>query len=41
MFQQAASQLPPLLIISSLDTFASRLQAVRAGAVGFFTKPVD
>ena len=41
VFQQAASQLPPLLIISSLDTFASRLQAVRAGAVGFFTKPVD
>lgn len=41
VFQQAASQLPPLLIISSLDTFSSRLQAVRAGAVGFFTKPVD
>ena len=41
VFQQAPGQLPPLLIISSLDTFASRLQAVRAGAVGFFTKPVD
>ncbi|WP_425056342.1 diguanylate cyclase [Pseudomonas abyssi] len=41
VFQQAPGQLPPLLIISSLDTFSSRLQAVRAGAVGFFTKPVD
>lgn len=41
LFQQAPGQLPPLLIISSLDTFSSRLQAVRAGAVGFFTKPVD
>ena len=41
VLQQAANPLPPLLIISSLDTFASRLQAVRAGAVGFFTKPVD
>ena len=32
VFQQAPGQLPPLLIISSLDTFSSRLQAVRAGA---------
>ncbi|MGI3129066.1 diguanylate cyclase [Halopseudomonas pachastrellae] len=41
VFQQPPGQLPPLLIISSQDTFASRLQAVRAGAIGFFTKPVD
>lgn len=31
----------PLLVISSDDSFDSRLQAVRAGARGFFTKPVD
>ena len=31
----------PLLVISSDDCFNSRLEAVRAGARGFFTKPVD
>lgn len=31
----------PLLIISQKDNFAMRLEAVRAGAMGFFTRPVD
>lgn len=31
----------PLLVISSDDSFNSRLASVRAGARGFFTKPVD
>jgi len=31
----------PLLVISTQDDFATHLQAVRVGAQGFFTKPVD
>jgi diguanylate cyclase (GGDEF)-like protein len=31
----------PLLVISSQNDFATHLQAVRVGALGFFTKPVD
>ncbi len=31
----------PLLIISQQDNFAMRLEAVRAGAMGFFSRPVD
>ncbi len=31
----------PLLVITTQDDFASRLEAVRVGALGFFTKPVD
>jgi len=40
-FAERDGQAPPLLVISSQDDFISRLQAVRAGACGFFTKPVD
>jgi diguanylate cyclase (GGDEF)-like protein len=40
-FPERDGTAPPLLIISSQDNFISRLQAVRAGACGFFTKPVD
>lgn len=41
---QLQSQLPealPLIAISAQDGFAAQLQAVRAGAQGFFTHPVD
>ncbi|WP_369958521.1 diguanylate cyclase [Pseudomonas benzenivorans] len=31
----------PLLVISTQDDFATHLEAVRVGATGFFTKPVD
>ncbi|WP_043110315.1 GGDEF domain-containing response regulator [Polycyclovorans algicola] len=31
----------PTLVITTRDDFAHRLRAVRAGAVGFFSKPVD
>ncbi|QLC72901.1 diguanylate cyclase [Pseudomonas sp. LPB0260] len=31
----------PLLVISTQDDFATHLRAVRVGALGFFTKPVD
>lgn len=31
----------PLLVITSQDDFATHLEAVRVGAMGFFTKPVD
>ncbi|MBS7691179.1 diguanylate cyclase [Pseudomonas lalucatii] len=31
----------PLLVISTQDDFATHLEAVRIGATGFFTKPVD
>ena len=31
----------PLLVISTCDDFATQLEAVRVGAQGFFTKPVD
>jgi len=40
-FAERGEHAPPLLVISSQDNFISRLQAVRAGADGFFTKPVD
>ncbi|WP_341706713.1 diguanylate cyclase [Halopseudomonas sp.] len=41
IFHKPCAQALPLLVISSQDNFHSRLQAVRAGATGFFTKPVD
>lgn len=41
LLRQRASTAAPLLVISSQDNFTGRLQAVRAGATGFFTKPVD
>ncbi|MDP9942359.1 diguanylate cyclase [Ectopseudomonas alcaliphila] len=31
----------PLLVLTNQDSFATQLQAVRAGAQGFFAKPVD
>lgn len=31
----------PLLVITTKDDFATRLEAVRVGAMGYFTKPVD
>jgi diguanylate cyclase (GGDEF)-like protein len=31
----------PLLVITTRDDFASHLHAVRVGAMGFFTKPLD
>ncbi|PCD00687.1 diguanylate cyclase [Halopseudomonas pelagia] len=31
----------PLIVISEDDNFADQIQAVRAGAQGFFTRPVD
>lgn len=31
----------PLLVITTQDDFATHLEAVRVGAMGFFTKPVD
>ena len=31
----------PLLVITTQDDFATHLEAVRVGALGFFTKPVD
>jgi len=40
-FIERSEQATTLLVISSQDNFISRLQAVRAGACGFFTKPVD
>lgn len=41
VFRQRDAQSPPLLVISSQDNFTGRLHAVRVGATGFFTKPVD
>jgi diguanylate cyclase (GGDEF)-like protein len=41
---QVQSQLPeplPLIALSDQDAFAAQLHAVRAGAQGFFTHPVD
>ena len=34
-------QVPPLLVLTTQDDFATQLQAARLGAVGFFSKPVD
>ncbi|MEX6502034.1 diguanylate cyclase [Pseudomonas zhanjiangensis] len=39
--QQRLEQPLPLLVITNQDDFATHLEAVRAGAMGFFTKPVD
>jgi diguanylate cyclase (GGDEF)-like protein len=42
--EQVQSQLPeplPLIALSDQDGFAAQLHAVRAGAQGFFTHPVD
>ena len=39
--QQRLAQPLPLLVITNQDDFATHLQAVRIGAMGFFTKPVD
>jgi diguanylate cyclase (GGDEF)-like protein len=39
--QQQLDEPLPLLVITSQDDFATHLQAVRVGAMGFFTKPVD
>lgn len=39
--QQRLAQPLPLLVITSQDDFATQLHAVRVGAMGLFTKPVD
>ena len=39
--QQRLEQPLPLLVIASQDDFATQLEAVRIGAQGFFTKPLD
>ncbi|TWC32784.1 response regulator receiver modulated diguanylate cyclase [Pseudomonas sp. SJZ079] len=39
--QQRLDEPLPLLVITTQDDFATQLQAVRAGAMGFFSKPVD
>jgi diguanylate cyclase (GGDEF)-like protein len=39
--QQRLPQALPLLVISQHNDFATQLQAVRAGAEGFFSKPLD
>lgn len=39
--QQRLDEPLPLLVITTQDDFATHLQAVRVGALGFFTKPVD
>ncbi|MCU1718877.1 diguanylate cyclase [Pseudomonas sp. 5P_3.1_Bac2] len=39
--QQRLAQPLPLLVISNRSDFATQLQAVRAGAEGFFNKPLD
>ncbi|WP_372877915.1 diguanylate cyclase, partial [Pseudomonas sp.] len=39
--QQRLEQPLPLLVITTEDDFATHLQAVRIGAMGYFTKPVD
>lgn len=39
---QQSLEIPlPLLVLTHQHDFATQLQAVRAGALGFFTKPVD
>lgn len=39
---QQSLEIPlPLLVLTQQHDFATQLQAVRAGALGFFTKPVD
>ncbi|MGQ7959937.1 diguanylate cyclase [Pseudomonas sp. SP16.1] len=39
--QQRLDEPLPLLVLTQHDNFATQLQAVRAGALGLFTKPVD
>ncbi|MCR4508135.1 diguanylate cyclase [Pseudomonas sp. 32.2.56] len=39
--QQRLDEPLPLLVITTQNDFATHLQAVRVGALGFFTKPVD
>ena len=39
--QQRLDEPLPLLVITTQDDFATNLEAVRVGALGFFTKPVD
>ena len=39
--QQHLDEPLPLLVITTQDDFATHLEAVRVGAQGFFTKPVD
>ena len=39
--QQRLEQPLPLLVITTEDDFATHLEAVRIGAMGYFTKPVD
>ncbi len=39
--QQRLDKPLPLLVITTQDDFATHLEAVRVGAMGFFTKPVD
>lgn len=39
--QQRLDEPLPLLVITTQDDFATHLEAVRVGAQGFFTKPVD
>jgi diguanylate cyclase (GGDEF)-like protein len=39
--QQRLDEPLPLLVITTQDDFTTQLEAVRAGAMGFFSKPVD
>jgi diguanylate cyclase (GGDEF)-like protein len=39
--QQRLDEPLPLLVITTQDDFVTHLEAVRVGALGFFTKPVD
>lgn len=39
--QQRLDEPLPLLVITTQNDFATHLEAVRVGAMGFFTKPVD
>jgi diguanylate cyclase (GGDEF)-like protein len=39
--QQRLDEPLPLLVITTQNDFATQLEAVRVGAMGFFTKPVD
>lgn len=41
ILQERLDQTLPLLVTTTQDDFATRLEAVRVGAMGFFTKPVD
>jgi diguanylate cyclase (GGDEF)-like protein len=41
ILQERLDQPLPLLVTTTQDDFATRLEAVRVGAMGFFTKPVD